>query len=235
MPFAFGPLDPAAAYVNVGTGAFVQRAIRDRLPDAPRLLASVVWSDGDGVDYMLEGTVNGAGSALDWFAASECADVASLLRAVEAPGSGAEPPLFLNGISGLGSPFWASDLPSRFIGDGDVAQRLRAVLESIVFLLRVNLAELRAHGPPLERLVLTGGFSSSDYFCRRLADLCALPVWRSRETEATARGLAWLTSAPATRWPPGPGQELRPRPDAALESRFVRWRAALDAQLAAGS
>ena len=68
VPFAPGPLDPACAYVNVGTGGFVQRAVRGQLPDAPRLLVSVVWSEDEVVDYMLEGTVNGAGSALDWFA-----------------------------------------------------------------------------------------------------------------------------------------------------------------------
>ena len=143
VPFAFGPLDPAAAYLNVGTGAFVQRAIRDRLPDAPRLLASVVWSDATGVDYMLEGTVNGAGSALDWFAARENVDIGALLPAVEAEAESLEPPLFLNGVSGLGSPFWAGDFESRFVGDGTVAERLLAVIESIVFLIRVNLDELR--------------------------------------------------------------------------------------------
>ena len=83
VPFAFGPLDPATAYVNVGTGAFVQRAIRDRLPEAPRLLASVVWSDSSGVDYMLEGTVNGAGSALDWLAAREGVETAALLARLD--------------------------------------------------------------------------------------------------------------------------------------------------------
>jgi glycerol kinase len=230
VPFAFGPLDPAAAYINVGTGAFVQRAIRDRLPDAPRLLASVVWSDAGGVDYMLEGTVNGAGSALDWFAAREGVDVAALLAAVESSADALEPPLFLNGVAGLGSPFWASDLQSRFIGEGTAAGRLLALLESIVFLIRVNLDELRPHGPALARIVLTGGLSSSDIFCRRLADLAGMPVWRSREAEATARGLAWLTAEPGTQWLPGAGEEIAPRPDQGLCARFARWRAAMAAQ-----
>ncbi len=229
VPFAFGALDPAAAYINVGTGAFVQRAIRDRLPEAPRLLASVVWSDAGGVDYMLEGTVNGAGSALEWLAQREGVDVAGLLQAGAAQDAGVEPLLFLNGIAGVGSPFWISDFRSRFVGEGTVAARLLAVLESIVFLIRVNLDELQPHGPPLARLVLTGGLSANDAFCRRLADLAGIPLWRSRETEATARGLAWLVAAPATRWPPGAGEEIHPREDAALHARFARWRVAMSA------
>jgi glycerol kinase len=224
VPFAFGALDAATAYVNVGTGAFVQRAIRDRLPEAPRLLVSVVWSDADGVDYMLEGTVNGAGSALDAFARGEAVALPSLLAALEQSGANVTPPLFLNGVSGLGSPFWVSDFPSRFVGEGSREARLLAVIESIVFLIEVNLAELRAHGP-LTRIVLTGGIAANDLFCRRLASLSGLPVWRSREPESTARGLAWLVAGAPAGWTPASGDDFPPQPDAALTARFRAWRA----------
>lgn len=225
VPFAFGALDAAAAYINAGTGAFVQRAIRDRLPEAPRLLASVVWSDAHGVDYMLEGTVNGAGSALEAFAAEERIELAAALAALEPAAQGLEPPLFINGVAGLGSPFWTSDFPSRFIGGGSLQARLLAVLESIAFLLRVNLDEMAPHGPPLARLVLTGGLSASDLFCQRLADLCGVPAWRSREPEATARGLAWLVAGAHSAWPDAAGDSFRPRPDDALLRRYSVWRA----------
>ena len=43
-------------------------ALIDPGGEAEKLLVSVVWSDAERVDYMLEGTVNGAGSALDWLA-----------------------------------------------------------------------------------------------------------------------------------------------------------------------
>jgi glycerol kinase len=224
VPFAFGPLDPAAAYVNVGTGAFVQRAIRDRLPAAPKLLASVVWSDSAGVDYMLEGTVNGAGSALEWFAASEGVDVAPLMAALESGADALDPPLFLNGIGGLGSPFWVSDFTSRFVGDGPVEARLLAALESIAFLIRVNLDELAPHGPALRRLVLAGGIASNRLFCQRLADVTGIEAWRSREPEATARGLAWLVADGPASWSAAAGDGFGPRPNHALARRFAAWR-----------
>lgn len=228
VPFAFGPLDPATAYTNAGTGAFIQRAIRGRMPDAPRLLASVVWSDADAVDYVLEGTVNGAGSALAWLAAEEGRSVAWLLEAAGAAHD--EPPLFLNGVSGLGAPWWVSDFPSRFVGSGESGGRALAVLESIVFLLMVNLDELRPHGPVLRRLVLTGGFAANTLFCQRLADLSGLAVWRSDEPEATARGLGWLVSAAKEAWPAA-GTSFGPQPAVALERRFVRWREAMQEAL----
>jgi len=227
VPFAFGEPDPAAAYVNAGTGAFVQRAVRNRLPEAPRLLASVVWSDAGEVVYMIEGTVNGAGSALEAFAAVEGRALPELLDNLERRPVPPDPPLYLNGIGGLGSPWWQGDFRSRFIGEGNLESRLLAVIESIVFLVCVNLEELGPLGPPLERIVLSGGLSSSRLFAGRLANVAGLPVWRSAETEATARGLARLVAGSAANWPPGPGEVIYPNEDRALCARFRRWRAAM--------
>ena len=235
VPFAFGPLAPATAYINIGTGAFVQRAIRDRLPEAPRLLASVVWSDRAGVDFMLEGTVNGAGSALEWFAEREGVTVAPLLAAI-AGGAAIPraPPLFLNGVSGLGAPFWVSAFESRFVGAGDARSRLVAVLESIVFLIDNNLDELAPHGPPLDRIIVTGGMADNDFVCRTLASLARIPVFRSREHEATAKGLAYLVAGQPAAWSAqGKGDTFAPTPNPTLAARYSRWRAALDAAIAA--
>lgn len=229
VPFAFGPLDPGTAYVNLGTGAFAQRAVPGQLPVAPRLLVSVVWSDAEQVDYLLEGTVNGAGSALDWLAARENLPLEALLGAADrAHATGETPPLFINGVSGLGAPFWVSTLESRFIGAGSTGARALAVLESIVFLLQANLEELKAHGPPLTRLLVTGGLSANDYLCRCLSSLSALPVDQAEDPEATARGLARLVAADeAAHWPVANAARLTPTHDAALLARYQQWRAAL--------
>jgi glycerol kinase len=226
VPFAFGALDSTTAYVNIGTGAFIQRALRDRLPDAQQLLVSVVWSDAEGVDYMLEGTVNGAGSALDWLAGREQLPLPELLAAAQAAiAAGLEPPLFLNGIGGLGSPFWRSDFESRFVGTGTTGTRLLAVLESIAFLLYTNYRELAAHGPAFTRLLLTGGLSANDYLCQCLADLCAIPVMRSDDPEATARGLARLIAGDEARdWAVPVMSAVMPMENARLRGRFGQWQ-----------
>ncbi len=64
VPFAWGKPGNDTVYVNVGTGAFVQRTLHERLPAGSGLLASVVLHDGKEVTLAHEGTVNGAGSAL---------------------------------------------------------------------------------------------------------------------------------------------------------------------------
>ncbi|MDH4120985.1 MAG: FGGY family carbohydrate kinase [Deltaproteobacteria bacterium] len=76
--YGFGRPDPEAVYVNLGTGAFIQRVMETRrgektgsakLPgedSASGLLESMVWAGAGTVTLALEGTVNGCGAALAW-------------------------------------------------------------------------------------------------------------------------------------------------------------------------
>jgi glycerol kinase len=234
VPFAFGPLDQRTLYINVGTGAFVQRPILGELPEAPRLLASVIWSEADEVSYTLEGTVNGAGSALEWLAALEHTSVAELLSKLDVPdGRRRKPPIFLNGISGLGAPFWVSDFESRFLGTGSVEDRLLAVIESIAFLIMANVDEFRRHGLPLQRLLLGGGVSTHSRFCQMLATLASMPVWRSRDADTSARGLAYLVAGKPPAWLPAACDRFEPQKDAELLGRHDAWRRAMARALAA--
>jgi len=226
VPFAFGPLDTRAAYVNLGTGAFIQCPLREPLR-APLLLTSVVWSDAHTTTYVLEGSVNGASSALDWLSETEGFDAQRMLAA-GADGAVAAPPLFLNGISGLASPFWVPDFESRFVGRGTAEGKFLAVIESILFLLRVNLDEIQHcrenHGEPLARLVVTGGLSQSDFLCQRLADLTSLSVVRYADREATARGLGRLVAGDTASFAvPADSTTFAPREDTALLERFFAW------------
>jgi len=222
--FAHGAPALDTAYINLGTGAFVQRAL-GRLPDAaPGLLTSMVYRDARQTTYVLEGTVNGAGAALRW-AEQELglADIDD--RLPEWLARQTEPPLFLNGVSGLGAPFWVADFESCFIGDGEPWQKAVAVVESIVFLLQANLEIMKQHAPPLARLVATGGLALNAGLCQRLADLSGLPVYRPVEPEATARGTAFLLTGFPDSWPEAaPGTWFTPVANPALHKRYKDWR-----------
>ncbi len=221
--FAFGPPPDEAALVNVGTGAFIQRLVPAGAPLPEGLLHSVLCSDGDGAVYSHEGTVNGAASAIDWLRGRSALDVDRALRALpEQPAD--EPPLFINGVGGLGAPFWIADFPTGFVGPGDDLQQLFAVLESIVFLLCANLAAM-GRSAPLTRIRISGGVASCDYLCRALADLSRLPVERYVLREATARGIAFLAAGRPADWDAVPVQQVfDPMPNAALAARNARWR-----------
>jgi glycerol kinase len=222
--FGLGAPSPDTVYVNIGTGAFMQRAVA-QAPDVPGLLGSMVYRDAERALYVLEGTVNGAGAALRW------AEREWGLKNVEAQLPAwlvreGDIPLFLNGVSGLGAPFWVADFPSRLISNGEPWQKACAVAESIVFLLQVNLEAMQKISPPPKRLLVTGGLAQLDGLCQRLADLSGLPLYRPAQHEATARGTAYLLAGFSGDWPEEkPGVTFTPKPNPALTERYNDWRA----------
>jgi glycerol kinase len=227
--FAFGELRAEAAYLNVGTGAFAYRLAADA-PMPARLLRSVVhWSRTP--QFVVEGTVNGAASALAWFAESQSiTDVAAELEQhwQSEPRSNV---LFLNGVGGLGSPDWRPDFASRFVGDGTPQQQLVAVAESILFLIQRNLAVLRQVGASCEYVLVSGGVSRSDQFCQTLSKLCGLPVHRPEQCEASARGAAFLLAGRPSTWARLPEWRFEPSLDTDLQHRYRLWTECLDAAL----
>lgn len=209
-------------YINIGTGAFLQGFMENTAPEAPRLLSSVIFSEHKLRQYALEGTVNGAGAALSWFA-KQYDSVAWPEQSEIWLRDTLNPPLFINGIGGIGSPFWQPKIDSHFIGKGDQGARFCALVESILFLIQTNLDEmLKILGPP-KTLILSGGLSASDHFCQKLADLSEIPVVRSAQQEATARGLANLLAQSYETRDDGASQRLAPQPALKLQGRYGQW------------
>jgi len=132
--------------------------------------------------------------------------------------------VFKNTIGGLGSPYWKSgDAPGYFsindvpdesedsllltknscIKDENslsIDKRSVAVLESVVFMLALNIEHmLSLQGISFEAkhtnnasILIAGGVSRSDYLCRSLATICNITVSRVINHDATALGIATL-------------------------------------------
>ena len=222
--YALGRPQPGVAIINLGTGAFVLAPTGHRLIRHPALLSGITSSDEAGADYTIEGTVNGAGAAISW--AGKMLGISAPARKLDAwlreiP----DPPLFLNSIGGLGSPWWRPGPdPIWLSADVSDAERLAAVAESILFLLQANLDAMTAAGLDIGRIQISGGLAHADALCQRMANLSGLPVYRPRQTEATARGAAWLASGMPEHWPePEPGDLFEPRPAAGLRHRYQRF------------
>lgn len=224
--FADGRPRDDTVYVNLGTGAFLQRPVAG-VPRPPAgLLASIVYADQSRADYVLEATVNGAGSALDWVRDHlGIHDIEARLQDWLQREGGI--PLFLNGIAGLGSPWWDAHFVSRFIGTGEPWAQAVAVAESLVFLIAENLRLLQG-GTPAQRIQVSGGIAQLDGLCQRLADVSGSPVVRSAQPEATARGLAWLLAdAEGLGWAAEGGDLFVPQAHPACQYRYAQWREAM--------
>jgi len=223
VPFAAGPLDFDAAYVNLGTGAFVLRPTTEAL-HAPPLLTSVIRADEEHCDFVLEGSVNGAGAALTWLEVHQGAAADRLLSLLDrAPLVDDGTPFFLNGVSGLASPFWRPEFESRFVGEGSDLQQCRAVLESVAFLIKANLDEMDRHRPAPARLVASGGLAENRLLCRMLACLAESPVDRGSDREATSRGLACLVAGMPAGFRGPPVERFEPEEEPRLLARYLKW------------
>lgn len=224
--FAYGMPHPQTAYINIGTGAFVQRLSGGNADYSPRLLTSVVLQRENEATYVLEGTVNGAGGALIEIENSLGMDAKQAeqnidrwMREIDAP------PLFLNGVSGLGSPYWIARFPTRFSGTGTNEAKLVAVADSIAFLLYANLEEMSEIFIAPRKIVVTGGLSRIGALCQRLADLSGALVVRPGECEATARGTAFLLAGQPAHWlQPDGEQQFAPVDNDNLTQRYARWK-----------
>jgi glycerol kinase len=223
--FAFGWPEPESAYVNIGTSAFVQRAVASPPGYVPRQLTGIILDDAETTLYTIEGNVNGAGTGLEWLAKRlSLPDLASRLPEwLSRPPVGI--PLFLNGIAGLGGPFWVAEFDSRFVGEGEDWQQGVALVESIAFLLQANIDHMAPYVAPARRMRVSGGVSRIDGLCRKLASLSGLPVRRRDDPEASARGIAYLAAGRPAAWHESSREDVfSPEPDAALATRYRHWR-----------
>ena len=190
LPFAYGDSSQQdALFINAGTGAFVQAMMaRDETPYA--LLCSVAALDQQQALSVAEGTVNACASALDWLFQQENTtltpeEIASALRDITAP------PVFYHRVSALGSPYWLAAGVSSFSEPASLAEKTVAVIESIIFLLAINIDLLQQAKPDLNKIFISGGIASLDGFCQKLANCTGLNVIRCDNQEASARGAAF--------------------------------------------
>jgi len=230
--FAAGEPAGGTVMINLGTGAFLQQGLPHRPPPSP-LLTSLAYQDQTRRIYALEGTVNGAGSAITWLASQLDRDETDIIRHLpDWLNKHSQPPLFLNGIAGLGTPYLQPLFASRFNAESAAVEMSVAVCESIVFLLQVNLEEMARSIGSAQNIVISGGLSKLDGICQRLANLSGLPLHRPEDHEASVRGLLVLLNGAY-----GPTLDRNldttflPQSDPILDGRYQAWRKELEAAL----
>ena len=206
--FGSGNLPTGTAHVNLGTGGFVLSPVEDleivRQQDHLPLLISLADSDDINASYFIEGTINGAGSAIKWAAKKLGLESVEAILDVWAD-EVEQPPLFFNAVGGIGSPLWnaspSAELANRWfdqnlepilMDDVRAGEAMAGVLESIVFFVAMNIDAMRELGVEIATLRLSGGVTASGSLCRKLADLTRCQIVRPAEAESTLLGVARL-------------------------------------------
>lgn len=201
--------DPGDTKCTYGTGCFVLRNIGDKpLPSSNRLLTTAAWRIGGETEYALEGSVFIGGAVVQWLRDSlgvieRSGEVEALARSVGDNGG----VFFVPAFVGLGSPHWDADARGLIIGltrgtgKGHIA---RAAIESIAFQTADLLEAMAADsGGFLAELRVDGGAVGNELLMQFQADLLRIPVVRSRVSETTALGAAYLAGLAAGIWKSG--------------------------------
>ncbi len=210
--------------INLGTGGFVLRPTGSAMVDLTGYLGGPLVTAPDTQRFAIEGTINGAGHAVDRFAKAP----------TDLPSSDPTPEAFaLPDDAGVGAPHWRVD---RSLTLSAAAERLdgvdqrRVVAEGIVFRVREIFDALGQPHPP-SRVCLSGGLARDPFFAPAMAACLDRPIEVLTQGEQTLRGAAWLANGcPVDSRPRS--SRIAPHPDHRwLRDKYPRWRQWLDGVL----
>jgi len=229
--FARGLPEPDSCYINIGTGAFIQR-LSENLHAPEGLLVSPLWLPEMGVSesaahkkyYAWEATVNGAASAISFIQQhTELAVTPQEIDSALALHLAADC-YFLNAVGGLSAPYWRTDLQSRFSNGLSPQEKILAWIESVIFQIVVNVELMNQLGV-VQKIIISGGFSKADAVCQKIADLTNANVHRSDNADATVQGAACMAAGLPQSWKPVLQEDVfTPQQNPELLHRFTKWQ-----------
>jgi glycerol kinase len=189
-----------------GTGCFALVNIgRKFVQSKNRLLTTIAWDLGDGIEYALEGSVFIGGAVVKWLRDQQ--------RALKAAGDSEDMALsvpdtggvyFVPAFVGLGAPHWDMNARGAIVGltrGTTVAHIVRAALESVAFqscdLIKAVEEDI---GHRVETLKVDGGATVNRFLMQFQADVLGIPVVCSAIPETTALGAAYLAGLGCGYW-----------------------------------
>jgi glycerol kinase len=229
-----GVIERGDAGINYGTGGFLMTSTGAGLVSAEGLMSSVHFSTERERTFLLEGSVNAVGDALEWLRVrlglfhdyAEADDLCwKALTNVVA---------FL-GIGGTGAPHWEPVISSAFHGltaESAPADLVRAAVENIAFFMKDIDEAMRAAGAHPASYALSGGVSSLSYLAQAQADLLGRDVTIGASAEASSLGAAFVAGLQHGTWSVADirrmtarGEPVPGEANPGLERRYRRWKA----------
>ncbi len=199
-------LEPGSVKVTYGTGCFCLLATGDRaVPSHNRLLTTVAWDLGPGLEYALEGSVFVGGAVVQWLrdelrVLASSAESEALARAVPDTGGVYFVPAFV----GLGAPHWDPEVRGALFGLTRGTRQdhiVRAALESIAYQTRDLMEAMEADaGTAVRSVRVDGGASVNSFLMQFQSDILGRPLVRPRSPETTALGAAFAAGLAAGVW-----------------------------------
>jgi len=189
-----------------GTGCFMLvNTGKNPIFSKHKLLTTVAWDIGDGMEYALEGSIFVGGEVIKWLR-----DQLKILKtaahseemALSEPDSGGVS--FVPAFVGLGAPYWDPNARGAILGltrGTTQAHITRAALNSIALQSRdLFVAFEEDMGKKIKLLKVDGGASVNSFLMQTQADILNIPVISSAIAETTALGAAYLAGLYTGYW-----------------------------------
>jgi glycerol kinase len=228
-----GVMEKGDGGINYGTGGFFMVNTGTMPVPGQGLMASVHYSNEQERHYLLEGSVNAVGEALEWARSSlglfrEYAEVDDLCW------KAATDVVAFVGLNGTGAPHWEANMSSSLHGltpESTHADMVRAVVEGIAFFMKDIADAMQAAGMEPASITLSGGLSSLSYLAQIQADVLRKDARISPAREASALGAALLAGMQHGAWSAediakmtAHGETIRGETNPGLERRRRRWK-----------
>jgi xylulokinase len=199
-----GAVAPGEAVINLGTGTFFMTPLALPLVDNRMMTNISAMPNG----WLMMGTHYLTGGAMNWLRnlltlKGEAIEFAELSRRAAEVNPGSEGLVFLPSLSGTGTPRWDPEARGMFanLGLGHTAGHFaRAVMESTGYGIRNILDSFQEIGITFDKLVISGGPTSSEVWRQSLADIVQHPLSLTTLREATPKGAAMLVAVACGRF-----------------------------------
>ncbi len=241
----FGQLctEPGMAKNTYGTGCFMLMNIgKDVILSKNNLVTTVAWQINGKTNYALEGSIFMAGAIVQWLRdglgiIKSSSEVSKLAEKSNDNGGVYLVPAF----TGLGAPHWNPYARGTIFGlsrgttDSEIA---RAALESIAYQTMDVLKAMEADcGKQIKELRVDGGASVNKLMMQFQADILNTTVIKSKNTETTAIGTAYLAGLAVGLWESIDDiraqweveSSFEPINHEELKPNIIEWQKAIDA------
>lgn len=238
--FGQGCLSRGMMKATYGTGSSIMMNIGENASFSDLgLVTSLAWKTGGKVQYVLEGNINYTGAIISWLKndvglLESAGESETLARQANAQDRTYLVPAF----SGLGAPYWRSDLSAAFIGMSRTtgrAEMVKAGLEAIAYQI-TDIVHLMQQEAGIDRIELRvdGGPTRNKWLMQFQSDLLDCPVMVPSTEELSGMGAAYAAGLAVSLYTgavfsSNVYEPFQPEMSAELRSqKYSGWKAAVE-------
>jgi glycerol kinase len=201
--FGHAGFQPGSIKATYGTGSSLMMPTSTPVFSEKGLSTSIAWGY-KGATYALEGNIYVTGAAVQWLYQFLGLKTPEEIEALANQVMSNDGLYLVPALVGLGAPYWdatARGLLTGITRGTTAGHAARAAIESIAYQIYDVFAAMQIEsGQPLTQLMADGGATRNNFLMQFQADILNIPVLRSRASDLSAMGAAYLAGLATDIW-----------------------------------